>query len=602
MRFSSFHNDRDFHDFDVGNSTVASWRKTVHWLVVPAVLVPGLLSLRNVDLERVTDLGLVTALPLLFFVALGVLSISFCWLVHAKSPPQLLLFLHVAAFITLVHGAPSLIYEAPRYAWAYKHIGVTEYIQRLGSVNPYIDAYFNWPGFFSLSAFFTEVAGKESALAFAGWAPLFFNFIYVYALLFIFSAFTDDQRLIWLSVWFFCIANWVGQDYFSPQALGYFFHLVLLGLYLKWFGRKDTARKTSPVNTRPFQKVGLMAMIIILFGVTTATHQLTPFMTLASVAALVVSRRNRSPALPVLMVVVLTSWIIYPAAAYTEGHLPEMVASLGQLGSNYVSSTSERFTGSDERLFVLNVRTWLSSALWGLAFLGTIQRWRKGYWDISCALLAAAPFPMIFLQSYGGEMMLRIYLFSLPFMAFFVASLFYTSPTTGADHRTLGGTVLLSGILIVGLMFTYYGNERMNYFSTAEVKAFQYIYQKAPPDSLILTASFNVPGKVRNYEDYANRTLVSWDGLQSENPKRKELLELADIMTRGGHPAAYLMITRSQKEHLDLIGGTPGGVLDKLERALENSEQFETIFSNDDANVFVVTDASSLNKHFGAPQ
>ena len=32
----------------------------------------------------------------------------------------------------------------------------------------------------------------------------------------------------------FLLANWPGQDYFAPQALGYFLYLLTIGILLTW--------------------------------------------------------------------------------------------------------------------------------------------------------------------------------------------------------------------------------------------------------------------------------------------------------------------------------------------------------------------------------
>ncbi|MDQ3827125.1 MAG: hypothetical protein M3325_15935, partial [Actinomycetota bacterium] len=315
-------------------------------LVLCAVLLWGA-SLRDINLRAITDVGLVSVLPVSFFVSLGVLTGSFCLTVHRRQAYVPVLLLHLVVLIFIIHGTPALLYEAPRYSWLYKHVGVVDYFQRHGNLdilrrggfdsNLYI--YFNWPSFFALSALITEVAGFQSALSFAGWEPQFFKLLYLGALLLIFRTFTADRRLIWLSVWFFNVTSWIGQDYFAPQAFGYFLHLVILGICLRWFGmtvplskamfrrwltfaplislfRRITSGTTldvrqadpppplqrvgllfrqavSPVTShdsgtgalRPHQGVGLMMIVVLLYGVITSSHQLTPFMTLAAVTA-----------------------------------------------------------------------------------------------------------------------------------------------------------------------------------------------------------------------------------------------------------------------------------------------------------------------------
>ena len=48
------------------------------------------------------------------------------------------------------------------------------------------------------------------------------------------------MRASWRAKWFaafvFSVGNWVGQDYFSPQSVGYLFYLLIIALLLTWFG------------------------------------------------------------------------------------------------------------------------------------------------------------------------------------------------------------------------------------------------------------------------------------------------------------------------------------------------------------------------------
>ena len=47
--------------------------------------------------------------------------------------------------------------------------------------------------------------------------------------------YTQDPRLIWTALWLFCLGDWVGQDYFSPQACAYFLYLVVIAVSLRWY-------------------------------------------------------------------------------------------------------------------------------------------------------------------------------------------------------------------------------------------------------------------------------------------------------------------------------------------------------------------------------
>ena len=148
----------------------------------------------------------------------------------------------------MIHGTPAIIYDTLRYSWAWKHVGIVDYIQRHGSVESDVEtlsAYHDWPGFFTLSALVTDVAGVRAATAFAAGAPVLFNLAFVGGLFLIFRSLTRDRRLLWLAIWLFVLADWVGQDYFAPQAMAYFLYLVVIGICVGWLRGRSTMRSRT---------------------------------------------------------------------------------------------------------------------------------------------------------------------------------------------------------------------------------------------------------------------------------------------------------------------------------------------------------------------
>jgi hypothetical protein len=241
----------------------------------------------------------------------------------------------------------------------------------------------------------------------------------------------------------------------------------------------------------------------------------------------------------------------------------------------------------------------LTAFLWGLAVVGLIRRVGQGYWDLSCLLLAVAPFLMLASNSYGGEMLFRVYFFSLPFMAFFAASLLYPGPAAGTTRKTVALTALLSGALLVGLFFAYYGKERMYYFTKNEVAASQYLYNTAPQGSLFLDVTSNYPGAFHNYEYYTYQSILGNISADTTSISRTQQLRLlrhpaeviSQMMEHGTYTAAYLIITRSQKADVEEGGLMPAGSLDMRERALMQSRRFKVIFANNDATIFKLASA-----------
>ncbi len=580
-------------------------------------------SLSHVDIRRTTDLGLVSALPPSVFFAFVLLTAGFCLALRQQPVRTPLVLLNLMGLAFLLFGTPTLVEEAPRFSITWRLAGNAEYVMRNHAVDPTLDAFFNWPGFFILIAFVTQVAGFANPMSLAGWAPVFFNLVYLGPLIMILRSATPDERLVWLGAWFFFLGNWIGQDYLAPQALGFFFYLVILGVLLRWFkagsrGRDETVHlrpgaHDAPESGRgprwdlvarlgarvgylvaetevpnrpswPGQRVGAIAIVVTLSAAVVLSHQLTPFMMLGAVAALVVFRRLVTRSLPILMAVLILTWISYMAAPFLVGHTQMVTGDVGRVGNVVNSNVVDRVQGSPGHIFVVSMRLVMTLAIWLLALVGGVRRLRHGRRDLTLAILAVVPFPLLVLQSYGGEMLLRVYLFALPPVVFFAAACFYTIPTVGASWRTPLAIGLVSALLYGGFLFARYGNERMDYMTLEEVDAVRYLYQVAPPGSVLVVASNNLPWQFQDYEKYRYLSL-------GRRFVRDKDLDYVVAQMTSGNQNAYLVITRSQKAEFDLLSGFPPGTVDEFEQEIRSSEKFDTIFNSKNATIFVVANS-----------
>jgi hypothetical protein len=227
----------------------------------------------------------------------------------------------------------------------------------------------------------------------------------------------------------------------------------------------------------------------------------------------------------------------------------------------------------------------MTAVLWGLAFLGGLRRIRSGYWDMTLTLLAAAPFTLMAFQDYGGELLLRTYLFILPFVAFFAAALFYTTPSSGGSWRTAALTGLLSVALLGGFFFTRYGNERMDYTTHQEVDAVRYLYSIAKPGSVIAVASSNLPWKFQAFEEYYYSPQL--DDFAIGNYK-----EVVQYLGNDKFTDAYLLLTRSEYAYGEMFYGLPADWGQRLEKDLLATGKFKVIYANEDAKIMtLVTDS-----------
>jgi hypothetical protein len=575
-------------------------------------------SLSSVNVRLMNDLGLISVLPPAFFVALLLLTCGFC-LALRRIPLNIPTMLaHVLALIVILYGTPALVEEVARFASTWSRVGIVDYIVQTGTVNPLIDAYFNWPGFFTASALFTQVAGISSLTSIVAWSNVFFNVLCLAPLTLIFSSMTRDRRLIWLGLWIFYLGNWVGQDYFAPQALDYVFYLVIVGVLLHWFkvtpeqptpfdalrrvlegglriapravGVIDRLTRRDEMNTpsTAWQRVGLMFIVILVFAAMVPTHQLTPFGVLFVVAALVVFDRIRSRSLPVLMVAMVAGWISFMAVDYFTGHIASHMASVGAVDQTVQRGLIGRVKGSQFHQIVIDVRLALSVAIGVLALAGGLRRLRQGYQDLTPALMVAAPFFLIPVQGYGGEIFLRVYLYALPAMAFFAATLFYPSSMPDLRWRTSIAVGVVCLALIGSTFIARYGNERADMFTAQEIAAINFVYSTAPPGSLLL-APGNIPWE---FQDYATYKYEYVKGRLLANDDVESLAQEMAIPEKSGK-RAYLIITRSGKASVDQLSSMPTGSVDRFEKTARDSGLFTVVYSNQDAAVFVLADSTS---------
>ena len=161
-----------------------------------------------------------------------------------------------------------------------------------------------------------------------------------------------------------------------------------------------------------------------------ASHQLTPYVLLASVGVLMLAG------------VVRPWWLLVPMALLTFGYL---AANLTFIQQHYGLFTSiDPFnnvqgvnitpnTPVPGKVFNTNVQLVLIAVLWLAGLASVFRLLRRGLLvrALPFVVLAACPFVVVFGQNYGGEAPLRIILFSSPW---FAALISWASATVAGSH------------------------------------------------------------------------------------------------------------------------------------------------------------------------
>ncbi|MBR7835936.1 glycosyltransferase [Actinospica durhamensis] len=546
--------------------------------VLAAVL--WLLSLGQIRPARMNDLGLISVLPPLFWAALAVLTVGFSVAVRDRERSGRLLLVYILILIAIIHATPAIVYETLRYSWAWKHVAIIDHFLTYNAPDPNageLSAYYQWPGFFTLNALIEQATGIRSALSYASWAPPVLNTMMIVPLLSVFRTVTRDRRVIWLGLWVFYCASWIGQDYFSPQGFAYVFYLAVVAALLR--------------RIRRGRRGGLIAwLILLLVPILTidSSHQLTPIMLTSAAAALAVPRRGRRTALWVCAIagVAMAAWDFSVAGTFMRQNLASLLTAFGQLDSNAGSGVVGLGTASSGQIAVSSVDRALSVAVWALALWAVATRTRMR--RTRPLLLMLAPLPAIVANNYGGEMLYRVYFFSLPGAAVLAAAALL--PCLRRERLVALTLPLALGALVAGLLFSYYGKEQMNYFSPQEIAAADYVADTAPKGSLVIAELPDYPDAYAHYEKDTRVWLLpeapsfSLGVLNEEDPVAA-IHAAAQGWKRG---PVYFVLTASQLAEIRMEGLLATPQVDILVHGLTTANGFVPVDRNPDAGIYLV--------------
>jgi hypothetical protein len=564
------------------------------------------IAIQHVHLAKMTDVGLISVMPVSALCLLLILTLSFAVTLARRPFEPLVPLLHVVVLIVMLYGVTAFLEPVPRFASVWRHVGIIDYIAVHHSLDPNIDAYFSWPGFFALGALITKAAGFHSALSFVAWGPLFFNLLFLPPLLAIFSWGSSDARVRWLGLWVFYSCNWVGQDYVSPQAVGFLLWLTMLAALLKWFvpraerlGPAPSIRamprffgpnglRAIPADGPPVasaQSLGVLLLVLVIYGATVAGHQLTPVPAVLTVGALAVFAGLQTRRLPVIMAVGLAAWISYMTTTWLAGHLGTIAGPLGSIGENLTQNVGGRLGGSVGHELVVRVRLLATGAIWALALAGLARRLLSRRADVAIALVAVAPLLLPALQPYGGEIVLRVFLFSLPASAFFIACLAFPSPQSGRNRLTIAAVALVGCLLLGAFQLTRYGNERLDAFTRGDVATVDALTRLAPKGSKLVAANGNIPWRYHGYADYQYSEMSNWHSWLTGRPQPTLLLR--DLRSRLGPIGGYFIVTRSTEVSAELLE-RKAGALSQFVRLLRASGAARELYHTPAGDVFAV--------------
>ncbi|MET9878069.1 lipopolysaccharide biosynthesis protein [Actinacidiphila glaucinigra] len=554
------------------------------------------LPLRGMDdssLDAMNGLGLVSVLPPATLAGAALLVLTFvCGLWLPGRRPWLLAAVLLATVVSL-HAVPAVLEEQPRFATAWQHAGFIDYIGRTGDAAPDMDARFSWPGFFAAVTLVASACGITDLTEVLRWWPTAVQLLALGPLALLLRSVRAGRRAKWCAAWLFALCGWVGQDYFSPQSANYLLYLMFVAVLLVWFraagppaGRLIPGEADVPPVGRSDRAL-LLALLVGLFAASVVSHQLTPFVMLGVLTVLVLVRRSTPRGLPLLCGVLLVGWICFVAEPYWSGHFDELFGGMGSLGGNVSSSVSGRIEGgSTVHKLVLYVRVALAGAVMALAVLGWLRRRWAGIGDRALLVLLVVPFLGFGMQSYGGEMALRVFLFALPGACVLGALAIF--PRSSSDHGWRGPVAaLLAGwVLIAGFLVARWGNESFERVRTGEVAAMEYVYEHDKPTARVVWLSTDPVDDVTPSLPWNARDMERVTYVPVLAPRDPVLVGPLVEALRDAGPNSYLMVSRGQNTYLQLDAGFSATWPDKLLRSLDTRPELRPVLRDEDATLY----------------
>jgi hypothetical protein len=551
-----------------------------HGAVIAAALAFWVAALADTHLDRIAGMGLIQALPPTYFVAVGLLVAGFAVAVSRPALDARVLWLYVIALILVIHATTAILYDEPRYAWTYKHLGVMNTIAAHGDVDRHLDIYANWSGFFALGAWLQSVSGVEP-ISWAAWSQVFFNIVWVLAGRFALRGATSDARVLWVGTWLFLLANWIGQDYLAPQALAMTLALIVLGIAVRY----ARVRADAPVTPgRPALIIGGICWMAIV-----VSHQLTPILLGLAIAGLAVATRRIPLWVPIAMGVSELAWLAL-AWPYLSQHIalfdstPQSARPEGFDAKNLLPGTKNVAYSARASVAVMA----------GLAFAGFLHRMRAGRSEWALVALVAGPVLALGGQSYGGEGVFRIYLLALPWLALFAAAAVVPRPSATRRRHRIPWRLALASALLAGLLLpAYFGLELVNRVQRDDVQAATWWEGHAPAESLLVYLAPNFPNRLTaRYGEMVtpaasySPNLTDEPAFRGRMPRASDLVNLQAYMSKLPSKHVYLVLSPSEANAARMIGALPDGAMQELDRLLARDPAFALVYRKGRASIY----------------
>jgi hypothetical protein len=577
-------------------------------LLAAAGLAMFLAPLRGVDLGHMNGLGLISALPAISLAGAGVLVVAFVAALGLARPYPAVLAGMLAAIVCCLDGVTAIVEAQPGQASAYQAAGIAQYISH-GHPVPGGGIYSGWPGFYALIALAGDALGARGLIPVLRLWPVAISLLWLLPLFLM----TRNMRATWQARWFaallFCVGNWVGQNYFSPESYGFLLYLLFLAILLTWFRATPGTLPPRPrrgdgqgwwrwrgpgllpgelpyVPVSRGQQAVLLASLIVIFTVTVASYPLAAFLQLAACLGLVVARRCTLTRLPVLLLVIGIAWFSFVAARYWSGQLLPSIRSLVSAGGSVPSA----ITGTTTTAHVGALEAGLLFAVI-LVFLAAVgrQRRRARFLDDRCMLVLACTPVLVLGIGLSQASVAQAYLFALPALCVLAAYSFFPGTQAGRASWPAVTAAAACAVVLTGAFFlARYASEAYEQVPGGELTAMDYVYAHDSSGARLLWLSSSPATASTPAMPWQYRGIGKIDYIPVQAPPNPDSIgHLVSVIRRSG-PGTYLMLTRTQVTELQQSAGYPPGWGEQFRQQMSAAHGVQVAFANGDAAIYTL--------------
>jgi hypothetical protein len=543
---------------------------------------------------RLSGYGLYQSLPWPYYLGLAGLPLASAVEWRRRSSRPMLVLGYLTAFLVLVWLTPYVLEGTARFRTAYLSYGYVDPVIRGQGLLPHLFVYHNWP-LFPLAMAALQSVTAISPIKLMAFFPALMMVLYLVPLSALLLLATDrlwpgpdrgwraflraplgtDARWV-AGLWLFVVFQWTNQDYFSPQALAFLFYLGLLVVL---------------AHTALRQRGGFGgvtgAATVILFTLIVATHVLTALVALFVIAGFTLTRQLRRPTLLLLCLLVFVAWQAYVAAPFYEFYGHRLLQTVFAAGDFLQSNVSGRISGSGAHLTVSRLRVGVTAIVFALGFMAVLSQWRprRGLlrplplWrslskELRFALVLLVATVLVGPVSiYGGEMLIRTELFSLPPLAMIVA-------VTVNRRSMLAAVAATLAIMAPVHILTHYGNELYDYVSPGEIAGFNFVADHLAPAKIY----GGFPGG-----GFLNSASLRWRN--STVPNAKSAPTATDFLEPNAHhwgTAAgnvYVAFSRGDVAAATLFYNQPH-LINAMRRLVAADPQFRPVYLTPDYSIY----------------